>query len=373
MGKTIKADSRRVANNYALREGARRVAKEWHSEGARKKYLKKHPNANPKNHTVKKKNDGRSKGSEPSKEHLKAAGVPEGTNLPDSTKAAIATEEGREAISNFTVASKAKAFGKKVRDVAKDPKKLFKAMGNSAVREVRNVAINTPQILIDCIKEGRMPSSEKKRWPKGCVEVPEGSKPKKGETKCSVNSASEKGILYGSAVYACGVAVTAAFGGATGIAAPIAMGKAFLNSLTLHIGIGSVAAYGFSEGVTELSGKSDELLLHGEVAQDAAIAGGGDLAELVGNYGSGTIDGLGSIFEAIANTGAKAMGMLAAEDFQNILEDQEMIRLAKEEDEDALMEKFMDHCLKTLCDKLDQGFSQKEIKSLLELDPKDFT
>lgn len=344
----------RVADLHLQKQAARRVAKEWHSEGARKKYLKKHPKADPKNHTVKKKNDGRSKGSEPAKEHLREAGVPEGTNLPDSTKAAVATKEGREALSNFTVASKAKALAKRVRDKIKSPKELVKALGSSAVREVRNVAVNTPQILVDCIKDGRKPSKEKTKWPKGC------DKPD-SKTKCSVGEASEMGILYGSAVYACGVAITAGFGGATGIAAPIAMGKAFLNSLTLHIGIGSVSAF------------ADEQFLHAEVAQDGAVAVGGDLAEMVGNYGSGTIDGLGSIFEAVANVGSKAMGMMAAEDFQSILEDQEMIRLAKEDDTDAVMEKFMDHCLKTLCDKLDQGFSQKEIKSLLELDPKEST
>tara|TARA_X000000950_G_C13906368_1_gene657034 strand:+ start:2568 stop:3644 length:1077 start_codon:yes stop_codon:yes gene_type:complete len=344
-----------VDRHLAAKTVAHRYAVKVHNTpAARKKYLRKHPKANPKNHIVKKKNDAKGKSKEPNKEHLKEAGIPTGTKLPRSTKDAIATKEGREAISNFTVKSKAKRFGKAILDAVKNPKELVKALGTSAVREVRNVGVNTPSILKDCLKEGRKPSKEKQKWPKGCDEP--GSK-----TKCSVGEASEMDILYGSSVYAMGVAVTAGFGGASGALAGIAMGKAFLNSLTLHIGIGAMSQFW------------DGKFLHAEVGQDVATMSGGSIAKAVSEHGSGSIDGLGSIFEAVATLAGKTVGVIAAEDFQSILEDQEMIRLAKEDDEDALMEKFMDFCLKSLCAKLDQGFSQEEIKSLLELDPKEYT
>lgn len=284
-------------------------------------------------------------------EHMKAAGVPKGTKLPESTAAAIKTEEGQKAIATVTTKEGNKTLAQKILSHA-NPVNIVKKLASSTVREVRNVSINTPTILMDCIKEGRAPSKEKRKWPKGCDE--EGS-----ATKCSVGEASERDILYGSAVYAGGVAVATGIGLSTGgiaTAGGFAMvgGKAFLNSLTLHIGIGAYSA------------AADTNLLHAEVGQDVATVAGGSMADAVSNFGTGVIPGLGSLMEAVVGVGQKAMGLMAAEDFETILQDEEMIRLASEGDGGKVHERFIQHVVQYAHDKFDKGLSPDEIKSILE-------
>lgn len=345
----IKTSQDRVAERYLLKLSAQKVAHryamEHATEDAMKKHLRDHPNAKKRNHEVKSQSGGGSGGgSAPSKEHLKAAGVPEGTKLPASTAKAIQTKEGREAVSQVTNKEKAKNLGKKILEHA-NPVNIVKKLISSTNREVRNVAINTPTILMDCIKEGRRPSKEPKKWPKGCPI----------KTECSEGEASERDILYGSAVYAGGIAVATGIGAATGgisTAGGLAAvgGKAFLNSLTLHIGLGAYTAVG------------DKMLLHAEVGQDAAAVAGGSMAEAVSSYGTGALGGLGNAVEWMVN----AVSTIASSEINTILEDKDMIRLAKEGKGDELHEQFVAKIVEYAHAKFDKGLSEEEIKSILE-------
>ena len=348
----IKTSQDRVTERYLLKLSAQKVAHryamEHATEEAMKKHLRDHPNAKERDHKVKSQSGGGSGGgSAPSKAHLSAAGVPEGTKLPASTAKAIQTKEGQEAVSQITDEKKSKSLAKKILEHA-NPVNIIKKLAGSTVREVRNVAINTPTILMDCIKEGRVPSSEKKKWPKGCDA--EGSK-----TECSEGEASERDVLYGSAIYAGGIAVATGVGIATGgisTAGGFAAvgGKAFLNSLTLHIGIGAYTAVG------------DKMLLHAEGAQDVATLAGGSMAEAVGNYGTGALGGIGSAVEWMVN----AVSTIASTEIDTILEDKDMIRLAKEGKSDELYEQFVGKIVEYAHAKFDKGLTQEEIKSILE-------
>ena len=296
-----------------------------------------------KKHTVKeKKNDSGSadSGSGGGSSSIK---LPAGTKPSKSIQKALENEKGRETVSNITNKEKSKSFAKRIREAA-SPKKIIKTLAESAVREIRNVVQNTPTILMDCIKEKRKPSSEKQKWPKGCDKP--GSK-----TKCSVGEASERDILYGSAVYAAGVAVTVLGSTENAVDTTVLGSKAFLNSLTLHIGIGAV------------SSKMDTNFLHWESGETAATLAGGETAKAVSTYGSGTLDGLGSLFENAFNF---ARSMLASEDFDSILQDQELIRVANEGDAGKTYEKFVQGVIDYAVAKLEKGLSDEEIKTILE-------
>lgn len=295
-----------------------------------------------KRHTVKK-NDSGSTNSD-SGDGSSSIKMPKNTKPSKGIQTALETEAGRKMVSTITDKEKSKSFAKRIAAVA-NPKNIIKTLSNSSVREVRNVVQNTPTILMDCIKEGRKPSSEKQKWPKGC------DKPD-SKTKCSVGEASERDILYGSAVYAGGIGVATALSGGTSVAAVGVVGtKAFLNSLTLHIGLGAASEVW------------DKWLLHAEVAQDAMAVAGGAMADAVSNFGTGTIDGLGSLFETVFNFGKS---MLAAEDFDNILQDQELIRVANEGDAGKTHEKFVQGVIDYAVAKLEKGLTEEEIKSILE-------
>lgn len=331
---------------FAPKERFQRKAKEFPTQEAKDKYidgLKQENQADAaKRHTVKK-NDSGSTNSDTGN-GSSSIKMPAGTKPSPSIAKELETKAGQEAVATITTKEKAKAFAKKIAEAAK-PKNIIKMLADSTVREVRNVVQNTPTILMDCIKEGRKPSSEKQKWPKGCDEP--GSK-----TKCSVGEASERDVLYGSAVYAGGVAVaTALSGGGSALAVGVVGAKAFLNSLTLHIGIGAV------------SSQMDTGLLHAEVGQDAATLAGGSMAEAVSNFGTGTIDGLGTLFEAAVNVGKT---MLATEDFDSILQDQELIRVANEGDAGKTYEKFVQRVVDYAVAKLEKGLTDEEVKSILE-------
>ena len=327
---------------FAPKKRFQRKAKEFPTQEALDKHLDKHPNADPKNHTVKK-NDSGSTNSD-SGGGSSSIKMPAGTKPSTGVREALKTEEGRKMVETFTVKEKAKAFAKRVREVA-TPKNIIKSLADSSVREVRNVVQNTPTILMDCLKEKRAPSKEKQKWPKGCDKP--GSK-----TECSVGEASERDILYGSAVYAGGVGVaTALSGSASAVTLGVVGSKAFLNSLTLHIGLGAASEVW------------DKWLLHGEVVQDAMSVAGGAMADAVSNFGTGTIDGLGTLFEGLFNFGKS---LLAAEDFDSILQDQELIRVANEGDAGKTYEKFVQGVIDYTVAKLEKGLTDEEVKSILE-------
>ena len=351
----IKSSSNRVAARYTRNLLTQKIAdhhkesRAWSSQGQLDEYLKtlKPENRDEarKNHTVEK-GDGKSKGGdkEPTAEQLKAAGIPEGVKPSKSVKEMVQSDKGKDMLVAVTDKKTQKSFAAKIKKHA-NPKEILKKLKNSTIREVRNVAQNTPTILMDCIKEGRKPSDKKQKWPKGCDEP--GSK-----TKCSVGESSEKEVLYGSAVYAGGISVAMAFApvvGTSGVA--WAGAKAFLNSLTLHIGLG---AY---------SSAADMKLLHAEVGQDAATIAGGSMADAVGTYGSGALGGMGSFFESVFNVGKS---MLASEDFEELLQDQEMIRLANEGEADKVYGRFVKQVTDFAVAKFEKGLSDAEIKSILE-------
>ena len=321
-------------------------ATEFPTQKALEEHLKKLKPENradaEKRHTVKK-NDSGSTNSD-SGDGSSSIKMPKNTKPSPPIAKALETKEGREMVSTITDKEKSKSLAKRIAAVA-NPKNIIKTLSNSSVREVRNVVQNTPTILMDCIKEGRKPSSEKQKWPKGCDEP--GSK-----TKCSVGEASERDVLYGSAVYAGGIGVATALSGGTSVAAVGVVGtKAFLNSLTLHIGLGAASEVW------------DKWLLHAEVAQDAMAVAGGAMADAVSNFGTGTIDGLGTLFETVFNFGKS---MLAAEDFDSILQDQELIRVANEGDAGKTHEKFVQGVIDYAIAKLEKGLTDEEIKSILE-------
>ncbi len=344
---TQRVVSKSVRNHLAQKVAERHLkrAKAWTSQGQLDEYLKtlKPENRDEarKHHTVE---EGPAKIHEPTDEQLKAAGVPKGVKPSPSVKELTQSETGKDMLAAVTDEKTQKSFAAKIKEHA-NPKNIIKKLADSTVREVRNVAVNTPTILMDCIKEGRAPSKEKQKWPKGCDA--EGS-----ATKCSEGEASERDILYGSAVYGAGIAVATALTPVVGPAGVAMVGaKAFLNSLTLHIGIGAYSA------------AVDMNLLHAEVAQDTATVAGGSMAEAVGTYGTGTIDGLGSLFESVVNVGK---ALVASEDIEAILQDAEMIRLASEGDSGKVHERFIGHVVKYAHAKFDEGLSQAEIKSILE-------
>ena len=87
------------------------------------------------------------------------------------------------------------------------------------------------------------------------------------------------------------------------------------------------------------------------------------MADAVSNFGTGTIDGLGTLFETVFNFGKS---MLAAEDFDSILQDQELIRVANEGDAGKTYEKFVQSVVDYAAAKLEKGLTDEEVKSILE-------
>lgn len=346
----IKTSSSRVAARYTRNLLTQKIADQHRNAGTFteqewKTHQEKYPGAVKSDHTITKGDGGKSESKgEPTAEQLKAAGIPEGVKPSKSVKELAQSDKGKDMLAAVTDKKIQKSFAAKIKEHA-NPKKILKKLRDSTIREVRNVVTNTPQILMDCIKEGRKPSKDAQKWPKGCDEP--GSK-----TKCSVGESSEEDILYGSAVYAGGIAVATALTPVVGAAGVAMVGaKAFLNSLTLHIGIGA-----YSSAV-------DMKLLHAEVGQDAATVAGGSMAESVAQFGTGTIDGLGTLFESAVNLGKSLM---ASEDFEELLQDQEMIRLANEGDGDKVYGRFVKHVTDYAVAKFEKGLSDEEIKSILE-------
>ena len=87
------------------------------------------------------------------------------------------------------------------------------------------------------------------------------------------------------------------------------------------------------------------------------------MADAVSNFGTGTIDGLGTLFEGLFNFGKS---LLAAEDFDSILQDQELIRVANEGDAGKTYEKFVQGVIDYTVAKLEKGLTDEEVKSILE-------
>lgn len=275
-----------------------RVAMEHATEEARKKHLKEHPNADPKNHVVK-----RSPGlkSGPSESRTK--------KLLQSANTAMrkAWSSASDSVKTFlTNASERKRMTREMTRTALESVPLAsKAFARALAGEARAITMDTPAILAAAAGAARSVKVERtnKDGSKEELWMAEGLLDEDGKGSYTSKDSrikvleDEDGIpqyqmkprklnkqeaytLYGVGVYAAGVALS--FSGATPLLAGVAASKAFGHSITLHAGFKA------------MSGLLDDVFLGAEAVESAALAKG-----IAAPVNTGMIPGLNQIWDAI--------------------------------------------------------------------------
>lgn len=281
-----------------------RVAMEHATEEARKKYLKDHPNADPKNHTIQKSPGLKSGPSESRvKKFLQSA----------NTVMRKAWESSSDSVKRFV--SDPVERKKMARDMTKAAlsfgPKASKKFGQMLAGEAKAIANDTPAILAAAAGVARSVKVERtdKKGKKETIWVAEGLLKPDGkgsytsddpryevvvdedgipeyQTKPRMLNKQEMYTVYGVGVYAAGIALS--FSGATPLLAGVAATKAFGHSITLHAGFKA------------MSGLLDDVFLGAEAVESVALAKGLDAG-----VNTGQIPGLNQIWDAISEAVVK--------------------------------------------------------------------